>query len=296
MKRGQTTKRATPEAVLLERKMVTRSNALRLDRGKCVGCELCTSVCPQVAITHQAGVLTDGHLSKRPTIDIDPVKCNFCGECVVVCPVHALMMQVNGQTQIPVIEYEAFPSLITEIKTNASKLPAELAQPVTEICPTDVITVQLSPNGDGHLGSVQAIQIDESDCIYCKQCEALCPDAFEATHPFEGLIRLERSLCPAGCQACADICPSHSLVMRDGELMLDERFCLYCGACLKVCPAPDALTVRRHRVRHTPIKSGAWIAAVEKLISTEMASQELEMKSQAKRRSVLKFVPGIKRD
>jgi len=76
-------------------------------------------------------------------------------------------------------------------------------------------------------------------------------------------------------------------------LALDDRFCLYCGACQQVCPAPEALLVKRHRVRHTPVKSGAWIAAVEKLISTELAAQELELKSQSKRRSVLEFLPGF---
>jgi len=56
---------------------------------------------------------------------------------------------------------------------------------------------------------------------------------------------------------------------------------------------PEALLVRRHHVRHTSIKSGAWINAVEKLISTELAADELALKSQAKRRSVLNYLPGV---
>ncbi len=294
MKRGATMKHVTAEAILLERKMITRSHALRLDRGKCVGCELCTAVCPQEAIVHMAGSIEDGRMVQRPTIDIDPQKCNFCGECVVVCPVHALALQVDGEASIPVIEYEAFPSLIKEISTDADQLRPEMAPSVTEVCPTDVITVQISADGAGQPRTVQAIEIDETDCIYCKQCEVLCPGAFSVTHPFEGMIQLDRSFCPEGCQACADLCPTHALWMRDGELMLDDRFCLYCGACLKICPAAEALTVRRHRVRHTPVKSGAWIAAVEKLISTELAAQELELKNQEKRRSVLAFMPGLR--
>jgi 4Fe-4S ferredoxin len=140
------------------------------------------------------------------------------------------------------------------------------------------------------------VQVDQSDCIYCKQCEVASPECFAATHPFEGLIRLQESLCPEGCQACADVCPSHALVMEDGKLVLDDRFCLYCGACQQVCPVPEALIVRRHRVRHTPTKSGAWIYALEKLISVEMAAEELELKSQAKRRSALKFMPGVPKE
>jgi hypothetical protein len=53
------------------------------------------------------------------------------------------------------------------------------------------------------------------------------------------------------------------------------------------------LLVRRHRVRHAPIKSGAWVAAVEKMTSEEMAAEELALKSQAKRRSALNYLSGV---
>lgn len=294
MKRGTTIKLSNEATLQLERKMITRHHLLRLERQKCVGCDLCMAVCPKEAITLQPGVLEAGKLVQRPSVDIDPQKCNFCGECVVVCPVNALSLLVDGQARIPVWEYEVFPTLIKEIRWDGAKLPAELADRVVEVCPTDVITVDVKRNGQ-KVTAVENVQVDTSNCIYCKQCEVASPEAFQVTHPFEGMIRLERSLCPPGCQACADICPTHALFMSNGNLVLDDRFCLYCGACTQVCPVPEALLVRRHRVRHTPIKSGAWIAAVEKLISLEMASQELELKSQAKRRDALKFMPGVPR-
>jgi 4Fe-4S ferredoxin len=257
------------------------------------------------------GVVEEGRLVQRPAVDIDPQKCNFCGECVVVCPVNALSLLVDGEARIPVWEFEAFPVLVKEIKWDGSKLPKGLADTVVEVCPTDVIALEAKRDKKGKVTSVQNVQVDASNCIYCKQCEVASPEAFSATHPFEGIIRLERSLCPApglcqgqtapglcqgqtaGCQACADICPSHALFMQGKDLLLDDRFCLYCGACTQVCPVSEALLVRRHRVRHSPIKSGAWIAAVEKLISAEMAAEELELKSQTKRRSVLNYLPGV---
>jgi len=293
MKRGTTIKRTDQDTLTLERKMITRSHVLKLDRKRCVGCDLCVAVCPQEAIEYKAGALEAGKLVQRPTVDIDPQKCNFCGECVVVCPVNALSLLVDGEPSIPVHKYEAFPVLTKTITVNGAKLPAEKAQASEECCPTHVISVQVRRDKAGRPVAVEGIQVDESNCIYCKQCEAVAPGTFAVVHPFEGLIRLERSLCPPGCQACADICPSHALLMSDGKLGLDERFCLYCGACTRVCPVPEALLVRRHRVRHTPIKSGAWINAVEKLISPELAADELGLKSQAKRRSVLKFMPGV---
>jgi len=292
MKRGTTIKTTDNESLQLERKMITRCHVLKLDRGRCVGCELCAAVCPQEAIELKRGLLEAGKLVQRPTVDIDPAKCNFCGECVVVCPVNALSLLEDGNPQIPVLQYEVFPVLTKRIAVKPDKLPADKAQASEECCPTHVISVQVKRKASKPV-AVEGVQVDESNCIYCKQCEAVAPEAFEVTHPFEGLIRLDASLCPAGCQACADICPSHALFMQDGKLTLDEQFCLYCGACLNVCPVPEALLVKRHRVRHAPIKSGAWVAAVEKLTSEEMAAEELALKSQAKRRSALDYLPGV---
>jgi 4Fe-4S ferredoxin len=273
--------------------MITRHHRLELDRIKCVGCELCPAVCPPEAIAYVPGTIEDGKLVVRPTVDIDPEKCNFCGECVIVCPVNALSMEIDGEEKVPVWEYEVFPVLTKQITWDGTKLPKEKADMVVEVCPTDVITVEATRTKTGKVRTVKGVQVDESDCIYCKQCEIACPEAFAATHPFEGLIRLHESLCPSGCQACADVCPSHALMMSEGKLVLDDRFCLYCGACQLVCPEPEALIVRRHRIRHTPTKSGAWIYALERLVSAELAAEELELKSQAKRRSAMDWMPGV---
>ena len=296
MKRGTTTKRLEEESLALERNMITRRYLLKLDRGKCIGCDLCAAVCPQESVGLLPGTVKEGKLVQPPTVDINPETCNFCGECVIVCPVNALSMLVDGQASIPVLELEVFPALTKDITVEAAKLPPELAATCEESCPTEVITVEMKRDREGQPVAVQEVRVDESDCIYCKQCEAACPDAFSVTHPFEGVIRLEASLCPDACQACADVCPTDALVMQDGKLILDERFCLFCGACTQVCPVPEALTVRRHRVRHAPIKSGAWIAALEKLISLEEAAQELDITSQTKRRSALQFMPGVPKE
>jgi 4Fe-4S ferredoxin len=291
MKRGTTIKTTGNETLQLERKMITRSHVLKLDRSRCVGCELCTAVCPQEAIELKGGVLEAGKLAQRPTVDIDPAKCNFCGECVVVCPVNALNLLEDAKPQVPVWQYEVFPVLTKRISVKQDKLPADKAKASEECCPTRVISVLVKQKA-GKPVAVEAVHVDESNCIYCMQCEAVAPEAFAVTHPFEGVIHLDRSQCPSGCQACADICPSHALVMADGQLTLDERFCLYCGACTRVCPAPEALQVTRLRVRHTPCKSGAWTNALDKLISVEQAADELAITAQVKRRGVLQFLPG----
>jgi 4Fe-4S ferredoxin len=276
--------------------MITRQHVLELDRIKCVGCELCPAVCPTEAIEYVPGTIEEGKLAQRPTVDIDAEKCNFCGECVVVCPVNALSMAIDGEEKVPVWEYEVFPVLTKELTWDATKLPKDKADAVVESCPTEVISVEVTRTKTGRVRRVKKVEVDESGCIYCKQCEVASPEAFAATHPFEGVIRLNASLCPPECQACADVCPSDALVMEEGRLVLDDRFCVYCGACQLVCPVPEALIVKRHRVRHTAIKSGAWIEAVEKLVSVELAAEEMELKSQTKRRSALKFMPGVPKE
>jgi 4Fe-4S ferredoxin len=292
MKRGTTVKRIDLDTLTLERKMITRSHVLKLDRKRCVGCDLCAAVCPREAIELKPAVVEAGRLVQRTMVDIDSAKCQFCGECVVVCPVNALSMLVDGEARVPVLEYEAFPTLTKQISVNVAHLPTSAAEAAERCCPTEVIAVELRRDPAGKPAAVQGVSVDESNCIYCKQCEIVSPETFHVTHPFEGLIHLETSLCPAGCQACADICPSHALAQIDGKLTLDDRVCLYCGACTRVCPVPEALRVSRHRVRHSPIKSGAWVAALEKLVSAQETAEELALKSQAKRRSVLSFLPG----
>jgi len=292
MKRGSTITRETSEGMALERKMITRRYLLELVRERCIGCEVCLLVCPQEAIERQPGLVENGSIVQSPTIEIDPAKCNFCGECVVLCPVNALRLTINGQPEVPVLQFQAFPELIKEISVNGARLLPEAVATCEASCPTEVIHIQVERDGAGQVTRVLGIQVDESNCLYCQQCEAACPGVFTVTNPWQGRVLLDVARCPEGCRACVDICPTDAFLMKDSRLILDERFCLYCGACQQVCPAEGAIVVERSRILHTPIKSAAWTSAVERLISVEAAAQELEAKSQAKRRQVLSYLPG----
>jgi len=295
MKRGSTIRRETSEGISLERKMITRRYLLELMRDRCIGCEVCVLACPQEAIERRPGAIENGSLTQRPTIDIDPARCNFCGECVVLCPVNGLRLTINGQPEVPVLEHEAFPELLKELSVNGAALLPEAVAACRASCPTEVISVQVERDAAGRVTRVLGIEVDESNCIYCQQCEAACPGVFAVTKPWEGRVMLDVALCPQGCRACVDICPTDALLMREGRLMLDERFCLYCGACEQLCPVEGAIRVERRRILHTPIKSGAWTLALERLISLEAAARELAAKSQAKRREVLSYLPTARR-
>ena len=48
------------------------------------------------------------------------------------------------------------------------------------------------------------------------------------------------------------------------KLAKDEQFCIYCGACGKVCPV-DAIDVKRTDINYTPTKSKSWKNKIESL-------------------------------
>jgi Fe-S-cluster-containing hydrogenase component 2 len=67
-------------------------------------------------------------------------------------------------------------------------------------------------------------------------------------------------------------------VSEDGRVEVDEFCCVYCGVCKIVCPVHDALEIQRNSISHTPIHSGAWNKALEKLTSTKDMAKELRSK------------------
>ena len=83
---------------------------------------------------------------------------------------------------------------------------------------------------------------------------------FTVTKPYKGRTFLNIALCPAGCQACADVCPTNCISYDGEKVSLDARFCLFCGACENVCPVPGAVRIVRTGFVHTPVDSapGAW--------------------------------------
>ena len=86
-----------------------------------------------------------------------------------------------------------------------------------------------------------------------------------------------------------DVCPIPGALLlgEDKKVHVNELLCTYCGACKNVCPVDDALSVKRTKVNHTPIHSGTWNKALERITSTEDAIKEFKSEAAESRRKVI---------
>lgn len=51
---------------------------------------------------------------------------------------------------------------------------------------------------------------------------------------FRGRPALDESLCPDGCRACSEACPTEAVAIQ--PLRIDLGACLFCGVCQEACP------------------------------------------------------------
>ena len=290
MKRG-VMKHQLDKKLVLERKTLAMRHVLTLDDGRCVGCGICETICPEQAPKLSPAVTRDGKLVQKPSVDFDADKCTFCGECVDLCPTNAIRIEINGEQRVPVFEVEAFPVLRKVVAIDAKKcwwgaITAACDVMCQEECPRDAIDVTVERIGKDSAGRIVDFKVLEEECIFCKKCENACPeDAIHVIKPFRGSLQLDTNLCPEGCQICADACPSEAIsIDEDKKLVITEEFCIYCGACQQVCPE-KAIKVNRTQVLHTDVQSGAWVIALEKLTSYRSVVKEMNYKSGKKRRA-----------
>jgi len=292
-------KTETENELIVERVHHARRYSLTLDKGLCVGCEICKIICPKEAIEVKKFPKVAGDKAKRPVIDINEQKCHYCGMCDVICPYGAVTVRTNGEPVIPVVKTESFPQLLREIEVDATKCEVGCVE-CEEACPLSLIKVTVrTPEGEEiqDLESIESrsnkdkltvtVDIKKELCPCCRLCEVKCPDeAIRVRKIFHGVIKINREMCPVGCRDCLDVCPITGAlyVSEDGKVYANEVYCVYCGVCRLVCPVEGALELQRTSIRHTPIHSGAWNKALEKLTSTKEMTKELRAKGLTKAR------------
>jgi 4Fe-4S ferredoxin len=283
--RGSLTKYENLEEVRIEREFLTRNYVLRLNKNLCNGCGVCSEICPEEAIKTQPPLVVDGYLKKKPTIDIDIESCILCGECAVLCPLNALEMKVDGKEISTFVKNDAFPVLLKEIKVTTEKCDLECDAKCQEVCPNEAIKVTKKSNGKKQTVNVQ---IDEQLCFYCERCELACDrNAIKVEKPFMGSVKLNAELCPEGCMACTEVCPTNGIQIENGKPKVSIEFCIFCSACQKVCQN-QAIEVNRDWIFHTDVTAAAWLTALKKLTSVETVAKELRIKSGRRRASAVR--------
>lgn len=280
------------DALTLEWILHVNNYKLSLDKSRCVGCQICSLACPKEAITLTKQSKIEDSKTKHAEVDVDLSKCNFCGICDVACPYGAIRVTINGQHSVNVIAKESFPELIRDIKADPRKCPSECTE-CENVCPLDLIFLSKSIEGrpisdvaflspDQKEKVKTSLVIQKEFCPTCKICEYKCPHGvIKVRKTFEGNITIDQNKCPEGCRDCLDVCPitgALNLEEGSGKVKVNESVCVYCGACKAVCPVDQALSVKRTKVLHTPVHSGAWNKALERLTSTTDTAKELKAK------------------
>jgi len=280
-------KTETENELKVEMILHAKRYSLTLDKTRCTGCGICKEICPREAIEIKKIPKTGGEKAKPPTIDVSEKKCHYCGMCDPICPFGAMKVRVNEEYVIPVIKTESFPQLIREIEVNTTKCDLDCVD-CEKACPLELIKVSLhTPDGEEvtDLGSRRnkenltvAVNIEKDFCPCCRLCEMKCPEgAIRVRKVFHGSIKINHEKCPESCQDCLDVCPIPGALYlsEDRKVHVNELYCVYCGVCKIVCPEEGALELQRMYIRHTPVHSGAWNKALEKLTSTKGMTKEL---------------------
>jgi 4Fe-4S ferredoxin len=296
----KTIKKDAADALTLEWVLHIKDYKLIVDRKRCVGCQVCTIACPKEAIKTVKQPPVD-HRAAKSKVDIDIAKCNFCGVCDATCPYGAIKITLNGQHDLTLLAKESYPQLVKEISINTKACPKECDNCVST-CPLALIKVSkvgfdskpvsdinaLTPNEKKRVQIT--LDIDKEHCPTCRVCEFKCtPGAIKVKKAIQGSIEINQEKCPPECHSCVDVCPIvGALTVGDGnKVTANELYCTFCGACKNVCPVDEALSVRRTTVSHTPVHSGTWNKALERLTSTNDAAKELKATAAHSRREAV---------
>ena len=287
----KTLKKNMEDTLVLEWILQVKHYKLELDKARCVGCQICSLACPKEAIKLEKQPKAKGEKAKKAKVDIDLAKCNFCGICDVSCPYGAINLTLNDNRNLLLLQKESYPELIRDIKVDTAQCPKDCNECET-VCPLGLIKVTLV-DFDGHpVENVAALSpsqqkhvqinltIQNEYCPTCRLCETKCaPGVIKVRKFIEGNIAIDKTKCPESCRDCLDVCPITGtlyLSEEDNKVNVNELFCVYCGACKAVCPVDDALSLKRTKVLHTPVHSGAWNKALQRLTSPADAAKELK--------------------
>lgn len=228
---------------------------------KCVGCGICSDICPTTAIKLGPILPIARGLIKMDYITINQDKCCLCGLCASSCPFDALEFNINGDNIREMYNYPKW--------THDAQIDAETCiycGRCSTACPRDAIFLNRS------LPEVEKLvrgetEVDQETCIQCGVCEEMCPadaitmernDINSSNPTIASSVNIDESKC-IFCSVCKRACPVDAIKIvcttcmeRDeikdpkitGDIILDDNLCIKCGWCQEVCPVEAAVVIK----------------------------------------------------
>ena len=237
----KTIKESTADGLTLQWVLQVQNYKLFLDKNRCVGCQICSLVCPKDAIRIEKRPKAQTGKAQKAGVDVDLAKCNFCGICDIVCPYGAVKVTSNDKHALPIVEKESFPQLIREVQVNENKCNMNCFEN-KDACPLNLIKVSLlRPDGkavedpyslsEKERASLKVkVDVDKEHCPCCRVCEVKLPAGVMQVRKFlQGRIDIHSGKCPEGCTDCLDVCPIMGalyLAEEDNKVHPNETFCV----------------------------------------------------------------------
>ena len=90
-----------------------------------------------------------------------------------------------------------------------------------------------------NITNIQKFSVHDGDgirtSVFFKGCPLRCQWCHNPeTQRYEREMQYDPDKC-TGCGACAKICPSQAITMKDGRPVLDRKACTLCGKCENFC-------------------------------------------------------------
>lgn len=179
---------------------------------KCIGCGVCSRMCPTGCIEMVDVPDDEGNIVKRPQVFVG--RCAFCGYCAEYCPVDAM-------TVTP--EYELAEMFKKDLFYGPRRLNFKDTTPGMEV------HLEMTLQSDIDTGNpekrvfpyeVDNPVVDEDLCISCKKCQKVCPA--------DAVIMIEKGLNAKG---------KPKLIPE-----FDAKKCICCNNCVIECPK-DAIHI-----------------------------------------------------